>query len=109
MATISHDAPPLLEPEEAMAPLLPVRVGTEPGTGADHERQDARHRQRGEHAEDEEQQDLCAQHGAVDGAVVDRAEPQHVGPDVHQRHDGLVDQEQDEQRDRETDAEPLHP
>ena len=53
--------------------------------------------------------DLCDQHGAVDGAVVDRAEPQHVGPDVHEGHDSLVDQEQHEQRDHETDAEPLQP
>ena len=57
------DAPPLLEPEEAVAPLLPVsgRDGTGDGCGP---RASAtrRHGQRGQDAEDEEQQDLRAQH-----------------------------------------------
>ena len=46
----------------------------------------------------QEQQDLGAEDRAVDVADVDRAEPQHVGADVHERDERLVEHGDDHDR-----------
>jgi len=89
--------------------MLARNFKPEPWTVAHHEHQGGRNGQRGQATEDGEQQDLRTQDGAVDRAAVDRVVPEHVGPDVHEGHEGLVEHGEDQQRHEETDAEALQP